>query len=162
MGDSDVVSLTVPGDLPPVEGPRRLDSSEHYAVDVVVGKERRVIEGLRRLGYLEVTSPIAGYVQFSAKDINRDIIQQIPNVRQLMALGHESLSVPSSEQSGTESFKEGDLVRIRCGTYKKLSGILLAWKDQAGVVDTIIFGRSVRVPVDHDEIESIPLPEAWK
>ena len=26
MGDSDVVSLTVPGDLPPVEGPRRLDS----------------------------------------------------------------------------------------------------------------------------------------
>ena len=162
MGDSDVVSLTVPGDLSPVEVPRRLASSEHYAVDVVVGKERRVIEGLRRLGYLAVESPIAGYVQFSAKDINRDIIQQIPNVRQVMALGHESLSVPSSEQSGTESFKEGDLVRIRCGTYQKLSGVLLAWKDQAGVVDTIIFGRSVRVPVDHDEIESIPLPEAWK
>jgi transcription antitermination factor NusG len=145
-----------------VEVPHRLDPSEYYAVDVVVGKERRVSEALRRLGYVEVTSPIAGYVQFSAKAINRDMIQQIPNVRQVMALGHESLSVPSNEQPGTESFKEGDLVRIRCGTYKKFSGILLAWKDQAGVVDTMMFGRSVRVPVGHDEIESIPLPEAWK
>ena len=162
MGDGDVVSVTVPGDWPPVKAPRRLDPSEHYAVDVVVGKERRVIEGLRRLGYLEVTSPIAGYVQFSAKNINRDVILQLPNVRQVMALGHESLPVIPSEPSGTESFKTGDLVRIRYGTYKKCSGLLISWKDHAGVVDTIIFGRSVRVPVDHDEIESIPLPEAWK
>jgi len=162
MGDADGVSVPVPGDAPLVEVPRRLDPSEHYAVDVVVGKERRVMEGLRRLGYFEVTSPMAGYVLFSAVDINYDSIQQIPNVRQVMALGTESFSVPPSEQSVTDSFKEGDLVRIRCGTYRKFSGILIAWNDHAGVVDTIIFGRSVLVPVEHDEIEFISLPEAWK
>ena len=146
------------------------DSSVHtssgacsvYAIELAGHGRDRVVRELYRFGCAVVDQRIPGYL---VVPLSPSLLSAVTSLRGVVrvfeAAGTEFARPVTLPESGAGP-QVGDFVRVASGPYQHVSGVIQSRVQGTVQVEIVLFGRMMTMTVPVEQVQTIPLPEAWR
>ena len=137
-----------------------------YLMQVVKGKEKRVVEVFGQHRVVAIRALIGEYVVcYDPKSEELRFLDSIAGyIRDVSRIEDEEVGRflgMSEAVYPTSDLEKGQIVRVLSGEYEDFRGVVRRAEDGKVALDVIVFGRLRPVFLNRDQVASDGIPEGW-